>query len=75
MIGRVRALVKGSAPTKAWLDLWETIQEALAVINIEAERHQVSVGTELAAALPPVQADRVKLEQVVLNLVMNGSTR
>ena len=64
--------MKKSAPTKAWLDLRETIQEALAVINIEAERHQVSVGTELAAALPPVQADRVQLQQVVLNLVMNG---
>ena len=72
VIGRVRALVKRSAPTKAWLDLRETIQEAVAVINIEAERHQVSVGTELAAALPPVQADRVQLQQVVLNLVMNG---
>ena len=72
VIGRIRALVKRSAPTKARLDLRETIHEALAVINIEAERHQVSVGTELAAGLPPVQADRVQLQQVVLNLVMNG---
>jgi signal transduction histidine kinase len=72
VITRVRALVKKSPPTKAWLDLRETIQEALVVINIEAERHQVSVGTELAAGLPSVQADRVQLQQVVLNLVMNG---
>ena len=72
MITRVRALVKKSPPTKAWLDLTESIQEALVVINIEAERHQVSVGTELAAGLPSVQADRVQLQQVVLNLVMNG---
>lgn len=72
VIARVRALVKRSAPTKARLDLRETIQEALAVINVEADRHQVSVGTELAASLPPVQADRVQVQQVVLNLVMNG---
>jgi signal transduction histidine kinase len=72
VITRVRALVKKSPPTKAWLDLSETIQEALAVINIEAARHEVSVQTELAAALPPVQADRVQLQQVVLNLLMNG---
>ena len=72
VITRVRALVKKSPPTKAWLDLTESIQEALVVINIEAERHQVSVGTELAAGLPSVQADRVQLQQVVLNLVMNG---
>jgi len=72
VITRVRALVKKSPPTKAWLDLTESIQESLVVINIEAERHQVSVGTELAAGLPSVQADRVQLQQVVLNLVMNG---
>ena len=72
VITRVRALVKKSPPTKAWLDLMESIQEALVVINIEAERHQVSVGTELAAGLPLLQADRVQLQQVVLNMVMNG---
>jgi signal transduction histidine kinase len=72
VITRVRALVKKSPPTKAWLDLTESIQEALVVINIEAERHQVSVGTKLAAGLPSVQADRVQLQQVVLNPVMNG---
>ena len=72
VITRVRALVKKSPPTKAWLDLTESIQEALVVINIEAERHQVSVGTELAAGLPLLQADRVQLQQVVLNMVMNG---
>jgi C4-dicarboxylate-specific signal transduction histidine kinase len=49
VITRVRALVKKSPLTKAWLDLTESIQEALVVINIEAERHQVSVGTKLAA--------------------------
>jgi signal transduction histidine kinase len=72
VITRVRASVKKSPPTKVWLDLTESIQEALVLIDIEAERHEVSVGTELAAGLPSVQADRVQLQQVVLNLVMNG---
>jgi C4-dicarboxylate-specific signal transduction histidine kinase len=72
VIARVRALVKKSAPTKVWLDLGETIREALAIVDLEAGRHEVSVRTELAAGLPPVQADRVQLQQVVLNLVLNG---
>jgi signal transduction histidine kinase len=72
VIARVRALVKKSAPTKAGLDLGETIREALAIVDLEAGRHEVSVRTELAAGLPPVQADRVQLQQVVLNLVLNG---
>jgi signal transduction histidine kinase len=72
VIARVRALVKKSVPTKASLDLGETIREALAIVDLEAGRHEVSVRTELAAGMPPVQADRVQLQQVVLNLVLNG---
>jgi len=72
VIARIRALVKKSAPTEAWLDLGETTHEALTIGSIEAGAHQVSVRTELTAGLPPVKADRVQLQQVVLNLVMNG---
>ena len=50
-ITRVRALVKKSPPTKAWLDPTESIQEALVVINIEAERHQVSRGNRISSGL------------------------
>jgi PAS domain S-box-containing protein len=72
VITRLRSLVKKSAPAKAWLDLNATIQEVLLITNAEARRHQVFVRTELAAALPPVQGDRVQVQQVLLNLVMNG---
>jgi C4-dicarboxylate-specific signal transduction histidine kinase len=72
VIARIRALVKKSALTKAWLDLNEAIQEALAMVEFEAAHHEISVRTELAAGLPSVQGDRVQLQQVVLNLVMNG---
>ena len=53
-------------------DLNDAIQEVLAIVDPEARRHAVLVRTELAAGLPPVQGDRVQLQQVVLNLVMNG---
>jgi C4-dicarboxylate-specific signal transduction histidine kinase len=72
IVARIRALVKKSTLTKALLDLSEPIEEALAIVNLEARLHQVSVRTELAAGLPPVRADRVQLQQVVLNLAMNG---
>jgi C4-dicarboxylate-specific signal transduction histidine kinase len=72
VITRIRSLVKKSAPAKTWLDLNDTIQEVLLITNAEARRHQVVVRTELAAALPPVRGDRVRLQQVILNLVMNG---
>jgi signal transduction histidine kinase len=72
VIARLRALVKKSAPAKARLDLSETIQEVLAMIDPEARRHRVSVRTNLAAGLPPVRGDRLQVQQVILNLVMNG---
>src|SRR6266850_464330 len=72
VIARLRALVKKSAPAKVRLDLSDMIQEVLAMINPEARRHRVSVRTDLAAGVPPVRGDRVQLQQVILNLVMNG---
>jgi len=72
VITRIRSLVKKSAPAKARLDLNEAVQEVLLITNAEVRRHRVFVRTELAAALPPVQGDRVQLQQVILDLVMNG---
>jgi PAS domain S-box-containing protein len=72
VIARIRALVKKSAPVEARLDLNEAIQEVLAIISPEAARHTVQVRTELAAELPPVRGDRVQLQQVILNLAVNG---
>jgi C4-dicarboxylate-specific signal transduction histidine kinase len=72
VITGIRALVKKSALTRARLDFNDAIQEMVAMIKDEAGHHQVSVRTKLAAGLPSVQGDRVQLQQVVLNLVMNG---
>jgi two-component system, LuxR family, sensor kinase FixL len=72
VIARIRALAKKSSPDKAPLNLNETIQEVLALTNNEAHRNRVSLQTDLAAGLPPVRGDRVQLQQVIINLVMNG---
>ena len=72
VINRIRSMVRKSAPTKAPLDIQETIQEVLAVINAEARRHQIAVRTELATRVPSVWGDRVQLQQVILNLAMNS---
>jgi PAS domain S-box-containing protein len=72
VITRIRSLVRKSSPAKERLDLGEMIQEVLAIVNLEARRHRVVMRTELDAGLPPVQGDRVQLQQVILNLVMNA---
>jgi signal transduction histidine kinase len=72
VIARLRALVKKSAPAKVPLDLSDTIQEVLAMIDPEVRRHRVSVWTDPAAGLPRVRGDRVQVQQVLLNLVLNG---
>jgi PAS domain S-box-containing protein len=72
VIARLRALVKKSAPAKVRLDLSDMMHEVLAMINPEARRHRVTVRTDLAAGVPAVRGDRVQVQQVLLNLVMNG---
>jgi signal transduction histidine kinase len=72
VITRIRALVKKSPPVKGRVDLNDAIQEVIALVEPEARRHEVLVRRELASDLPPVQGDRVQLQQVILNLTMNG---
>jgi len=72
VIMRIRSLVRKSSPAKTRLDLNEAIREVLAITDEEARSHQILVQVDLAAGLPPVQGDRVQLQQVILNLVMNG---
>ena len=72
VIARIRALTKRTAPPRARLDVNETIREVLAIIGDEAKRKSVVIRTQFADDLPPVSGDGVQLQQVVLNLVMNG---
>ena len=72
VLGRIRALFKKEPPAKDWLDMNEVIQDLAIFLRDEAARRRVSIRTELASGLPKVKGDRVQLQQVVLNLIMNG---
>jgi signal transduction histidine kinase len=72
VIGRIRALTRRTAPPREKLDLNETIREVLALVRDEAKRRSVIIQTRFADDLSPVSGDRVQLQQVVLNLLMNG---
>jgi PAS domain S-box-containing protein len=72
IISRIRALVKKGAPQKSPVDINLVIQEVLDIIPGVLEKQHVSLEMELRPALPSVLGDRVQLQQVVLNLIMNG---
>jgi PAS domain S-box-containing protein len=72
VIRRVRALANKTDVEKVALDANDLIRDVLALIQRELTSHQVSLRTELASLLPTVLGDRVQLQQVIINLVMNG---
>jgi len=72
VVARIRALFKKEEPVKDWVNVNETIQELVEFLRHEASSRQISIGTQLVPSLPLVNVDRVQLQQVVLNLVMNA---
>jgi signal transduction histidine kinase len=72
VIARVRAMTRRAATPTETLDLNQTIQEVLALVDDEAETKSAIIRTQFADDLAPVAGDRVQLQQVVLNLVMNA---
>jgi C4-dicarboxylate-specific signal transduction histidine kinase len=72
VISRIRSLVKKQVPEKAPVDLSDMAREVLALVGHEAQRKQVKLRSHLNTPLPPVAADRVQLQQVMLNLAMNA---
>jgi C4-dicarboxylate-specific signal transduction histidine kinase len=72
IIERIHQFVKKTVPRKQRLDVNETIVEVIELIQGEILKNGVAVRTELADCLPPIQGDRVQLEQVILNLIVNA---
>jgi C4-dicarboxylate-specific signal transduction histidine kinase len=72
VIQRIRALAKKTDTQKAPLDVNDIVNEVVALVQRELLNHRVSLRLELAATLPVILADRVQLQQVIINLVMNG---
>jgi PAS domain S-box-containing protein len=73
VIARLRALFTNKEPTPELVDLNEATQEVIALSAGDLQRNQVIVRQELADDLPPVVGDRVQMQQVILNLLMNAS--
>jgi PAS domain S-box-containing protein len=72
IIGRITSLFKKGALERALVDVNELIGEMIVLLRSEANRYSISIGTDLAEDLPRVMADRVQLQQVLMNLMLNG---
>ncbi len=72
VIARIRALLKKADAAKGPLDLNEAIREVIVLTRSEMNSQGVALRLNLAADLPPVLGDRVQLQQVMLNLILNG---
>jgi PAS domain S-box-containing protein len=72
IISRIRSLFKKGVPQRESVDVNEVIQEMIVLLRGEAARYSIAVRAVLAAGLPKVKADRVQLQQVFMNLMLNG---
>jgi PAS domain S-box-containing protein len=72
VIARIRALVQKTDSEKVRLDINQIVQEVVLLMQNEAVRKGVAIRMDLAADVSPVLGDRIQLQQVILNLVMNG---
>ena len=72
VIKRIRDLLHKTPVEKAPVNINETIQEVIALVHSDVLRSKVELKSELAAHLPPVLGDRIQLQQVILNLILNA---
>ena len=72
IIEHLRSLYKKSPPKRALVDISQMIREMVALLLGEANRHSVSIRAELTDRLPDIFADRVQLQQVLMNLMLNA---
>jgi PAS domain S-box-containing protein len=72
VIGRIRALVKKVPPRRELLDINQAIREVIPLTQTEMQRNHVKLQSRLADDLPLVSVDRVQLQQVMINLIVNA---
>jgi PAS domain S-box-containing protein len=72
IISRIRLLFKKVSPQRELVDVNEVVREMIVLLRSEATRYAISVQAELASDLPQVMGDRVQLQQVLMNLLLNG---
>jgi PAS domain S-box-containing protein len=72
IISRIRLLFKKGTTERELVDVNEVVREMIVLLRGEATRYSVSIQTDLAADLPQLMADRVQLQQVMMNLIMNS---
>jgi C4-dicarboxylate-specific signal transduction histidine kinase len=72
VIGRIRAMVTKSPSQRGRLSINNAIMEVVALLSAEIQRNRISLQTELSSDLPLIMGDRVQLQQVILNLMMNA---
>src|SRR6266851_2695950 len=72
VLARIRSLVRRGTTERSALDMNDVIHEALGFTRAELERQPVAIRTELDADLPAVLGDRVQLQQVLVNLILNA---
>ena len=72
VLERIRSLFRKSPPEKEWLNINDIIDEMMVLVRDEARRRDVQIHILLEQSLPKVRVDRVQIQQVVLNLVVNA---
>src|ERR1700728_2364558 len=72
VIGRIRSLINKTAPERARVQINDIVAEVVALAHRQASKNEVSVETDLAPDLSPIFGDRIQLQQVILNLMLNG---
>jgi C4-dicarboxylate-specific signal transduction histidine kinase len=72
VVQRIQALVAKAPPRRDRLNMNEAVAEVIALVRTELQRNRIALQTELSDALPAVRGDRIQLQQVILNLIMNA---
>ena len=72
IIGRIRALVRRAPRREDWLDINETILDVIALARNQVDWNHVSLESQFVENLPLIQGDRIQLQQVILNLIINA---